>query len=432
MKKIIGILLVLVMMVVSYSFAAGSNYELAILWSSDKTEKVDPLYALDSEAYKTDRGIVFIEEYSSEDVNENLGVLYSKVKLLDKDGNLIAEKTLGDTHFSTVFRVYDNYVFYVEMECDEDGYNCFGEVGVLSSDLKSVMAKEIKVVAEANDLDVVDIYYSFANYGGYDINMIRNVAKDKDGNYIFYSTKDEFVKISVTSQTIELITLTDEEIETYFLDVNHISEKNYTDRSKNIDYNSYIKLNDGSILYTGTYNSGVTAIASGTPSVDIDEIAYLEVVKDGAVVWSKEDSKYDSFSSPIIVKDYIVVKATYDNGNGVGSKKADLIMYTMNGEHVNTLSSKSYFNTLISMGDYFITDEVYVEGSCLVDDYGTYDLWNAESCVTYRFYRIIEPKPISVIPENPETKALSILLLIIIAIGLGFFIKNNIVRMREN
>lgn len=429
MKKVIGVLLIVLMFGLSFSLASDTSSEIKRIWQSERITDVDPRHALEVDAYVLDSGTLFIEEIEANMV-DSAGKLRNDLRVIDNTGKLVAETTIGNNHYSTVFRVFDNHVFYIEKDCDSFK-GCRGTIGGLDQNLEPIFEFALNYNNDSNDntssgsndsVNAKDVYDAFTGYGDYDQNSVQTVTKDKDGNYLFYSKTGKYVKISKDFSYVDLITLTSAELNSYFPDAISFANKNANDISKGNYYTGQLELKDGSILYVGTNEN------------DSGSTAYLEVVKDGKVIWKKEDSKYESFSDPILVKDVIVFKANYDKDKLLGSEKADLIMYSVSGQEINIYDKEnSYYNTLISYGDYFVTSRVYVDGYCATgENVGTYNLWDISSCSVYRYYEIYEPKVASVFIENPETKALSILLLVVVALGVGMFILKSIKKMREN
>ena len=381
--------------------------ELKKVWTSEVEEQVDPIVVFDNDGIKLGDNIFYIEKTTYSDFSLN------SMSISSIDGK--SSKNI----YTTMYNLDSEYFYYFYKECYHSD-KCSAFIHRLNENLDDEKTIEFNG----------DLFKNLETFN-YDNNNIDTIYEAEDGSRYFYSTlvnedgTRSILKVDKDFETLQKVTLNDEELNNYFPKLNKIASKIATlnsDPENSYQLNSYVEISDNTI-YVGGINGNK---------------AYLEVVdKDGEVIHSSDDSKYVRFSNPVIMDDYVIVKADYDKKQTLGSKKADLIVLDKNGNNVYTLENGSYYTDLIVKDKTLYAERIYVEGLCTsevreISTYGTYNAWNVDSCKTYKYYekynleKTADVKDTSVNIKNPETSVFSIVLFVIASMLMIVVIKKNL------
>lgn len=381
--------------------------ELKKVWTSEVEEQVNPLVVFDNDGIKLGDNIFYVEKTTYSDFT------YNSMSIRSIDGK--SSKNI----YTSMYNLDSKYFYYFYKECyfsDE----CSAFIHRLNENLDD----EKTIEFDGNLFENIETF-------NYDNNNIDTIYEAEDGSRYFYSSlanedgTRSVLKVDKDFKTLEKVTLNDEELNNYFPKLNKIASKISTlnnDPENSYQLNSYVEIGENTI-YVGGMNRSK---------------AYLEVVdKDGEVIHSSVDSKYVNYSNPVILEDYVIVKADYDEKQTLGSKKADLIVLDQNGNNVYTLKNDSYYTDLIIKDKALYAERIYIEGLCTsevkkVASYVTYNAWNVDSCKTYRYYetynleKTTEVKDTSVNIKNPETSVFSIIIFIVASMLMIVLIKKNL------
>lgn len=374
--------------------------------------QIDPLFAFDNRIIRINDKLFYVQsEYIHEDYIGTGISSYSK-DLEKEKGTLMDMTPRGGSEV----RTDDKYIYFSSP----------WSMGKIDSDLNKV------------DIDINYSDYELFKYSYYDNDTVDTIYETEDGSLYMYSgingydSKDKVLKIDKEFTKSEIVTLTDEEFNSYFPDINKMINRvealKAVDKENVYELTSYLDLKEGTSMYVG---KNVTA-----------EKAYMEVVdKNGEIIHSDLSSDYVSYSEPVTLKDYIIVKATHDEKETLGSIKSDLLILDQNGNLVGKLESDSYYTDLIVLDDKIYTERIYVEGVCTTRvaraTYTTYDAWNSDSCKTYHHYEIYDlevKKDVkdTVIEEfSPETSTFSILIFVVLSFVMIVIIKRFIKKSKD-
>lgn len=427
-KNILLFILILFVGIISFTVSYSLNQEETIIlekkWSSDERLQVDPLYVFDNDGFVLGDDLLFIE---SKVLNSG-NYLYSLNMYDSTDFTTNKTITIEEDSWRTYYMVLNDEVYYYTVVCDGGIVDCGAKVVKLDSNFE----KEFESHASAS------IYHAISN-STYDLDTNDIIAKDENGDvYIYVGNSNESVKISASNNSVNSITLTDEQKEKLFYELNMIESRTQKAHTSivpvgtgeqsvvNTLLNSYIKLDDNKGIYFGKTN-------------DAKSKAYFEIVDSlDSVIYKEESDTYVSYSNPVLLDDYIIVKAVYDEGQTLGTIKSDLLVLDYEGNLVTTLKVDSYFNNLYSINNELITERIYVEGNCTsslrqpvssYEDISTYESWNADSCSTHHYYEkyvlgVSKNTIEEIIQENPDTSAFSVIIFVIISLSMLFIIKN--------
>ncbi len=431
MKKLfLGLVVTLSFFLVFGVVIADTKYTFKKTASKDVVREADPTYSLDYEGYKLGEGTVYIETSFVEPTNIKHNLYSYDLTYADKEKFDIEPKALR-----SYFRTYKNeYIFYSTIECVE------GKTWICSATLNRLD----KNLGNLKTLNVHSkVAYRFEHLWDdwkflLEKNNLDDIVVDENGNFVFYADPEYYLVADKDFTDIEVVKAVDyPQYDNYFVDIKNLVAKNKsylsTDGKKTTHVvSSYIESGDNK-LYFG-YKDNQTL--SGEDIVHNPTNGYIEVIDKNGEIKKIESEKYKKYANPIIVDGHIVVRAIYDDVLALGTEKTDLLLLDENGIEIGILESDSYFNNLISYDDSFAVERIYVEGNCSAGVAGTYSIWNTQSCKVHHFYEnyVIEAKetplpPIPPIVDNPETRALSIALLVIITLGVGFYIIRNFKKM---
>lgn len=438
--------------VASFSVTAASGVKLVKKWTSQEQTQVDPQHVFSNNMFMIGDSIYFTE---SEQIQYR-GYLIEHIRSYDNNFNINKKLELGQLSYSTYFQQLGDDIYYANVDCyfPNSSYSYCYDYFYKTNE----------------NLEILDSFvgwrrgefYNALNTDEVDTTVENILAKDDSGNlYIYVGFVDEEYKkyhyagiINDTFDEINPYELTDEEMVNLFPDIKKMYDR------ENMYIGSYEKIHFGvSGEYTETvtgpiYNfTSITTLKNGNElylgqTAEPESSAYFEIVNsDGVAIKKEKSDKYATYSNPVLIDDYIVVKATYDEDKTLGTLKSDLIVFDENGGRLYTLDTNSYFNNLILDGKTIITERVYVDGVCTAskaNGYVTYSAWNVDSCNTYHYFEKYELEKgnsglgDSILDsitgssdENPNTEVFPIMLFVIISICLAVVVIYSLKKTRD-
>lgn len=430
MKKIKKLLIIMFFVfLVGFGIVFATEYKLKTTWNSDEYKEVNPKFAFDFKAYDYKDGILF---FQIDETKENRGSYSTKVYNYTADEK-IKENSLGySEEWVNEYWMFEDKIYYVS----DEKYYAYPYLKIINEDLNTNYESVVSIELTQNQKN------QLLNKGGYDASLVDTIAKDENGNLVFYTKDDSKTLIRLEKKVnaednkeyyeVSQIEYNNENLNKYFPEIYKLETINKASENEKIKYNSFTTLKDGSEVYVGTKTNG-----------DV-QVAYMNVIKNNESVWFRNLEKYESFTNPVLVQDFIVLKANYDKEKSFGTQRSDILMYDLKGNLVYTLTSpNTNFNNIISFDDYFVVDKLYVEGSCAVESMGTYELWNADSCDTYYIYEKYIPEKLSSVlsekeeqkeeekDDNPNTSALPILVFVVISLGAMVVMKKHTDKLKD-
>lgn len=360
-----------------------------------------PLYKLSDEVFEVDRQRNFFTEdgFITVDYDEDYvaNYVYDVSYLFthyDNEGNVLKENKLElefeSSAYEGVYAIdYYNNSLYLFINGTYDkvrGYHLFVIDENLNISLKKTFTAEELLLSET---ETEDYAVTLDNYNIVDGKLAILVQK-----FNFWSLKSEY--------SINLFDL--ESLESEVLDGTEEIQKKYF-------YSEYLKSYYGDVDDISFYDGYVFV------SYKTGNFARLDVYKDDKVVLAINNSKYASFSDIKIIDNYLIMIANYVSEN-VNSNN-DILIYTMNGDLVKTISSNGNYHSLEVKDNQFLVGRYYEDGVCSIYRHHHSIKQNCISYVQHILYEvdIDKQEKVEIEENNPDTSSISIICGIVLVLG---------------
>ncbi len=424
-----------------YQPSASERYKVEKTWTSEERKQVDPLYIFENQAFINGSKMIMAET-SLEDNNyvEHVTMYAGKDFEEEKTVEIVGSRSDGYS------MVHDGEFYYVFSDCGSGWRACTPKLYKLDKNLDLDNKKVLEIS--------YDFYVDLIQTNDLDESVMDRIAIDNGYTYIYFldsKGENSAYKINPEFTSGEIVKLTDTDLEKLYPELAKLlvqekaHQKSVTDTYvdsngqpavdeiyvNEFNFTSLLKVSDTKNLFVGHTND------SNNP------VAYFELVdSEGNVLKTHKDSKYVDFSNPVMVDKYIIINASYDTEQTLGTLKSDLLVFNEAGEFLTSLSNNSYFINFVAYEKEVVTERVYVEGTCSADtnSSATYSAWNADSCETHHYYERYKIVDVSGVlgeddsttdEKNPETAVFPIIMFIVFSVAMVIFAQYSFNKARD-